>query len=248
MSLPTSREEFKAYCLRALGAPVIKINIDDTQVEDRIDEALQYFADYHFDGSERIYYKHEITTEDMENKFITLPENILGAVRIFNIGTRMSSINNLFGIQYQLALNELYTFSSYSMVPYYMGIMHLELIDQLLIGQKPIRYTRHRNKLEIDTNWNYFTVGHFLVVEAHQVIDPEEFEDVWKDRWLYKYATQLIKRNWGEILKKFGGIQTVGNVVFNGQQIYDEADAEIKRLEEEMINTYSKPGMAIMIG
>jgi len=248
MAVPTTRKEFKEYCLRSLGWPVIEVNLDDDQIEDRIDEALKYYADFHYDGSERIYYKHQITANDITNKYITLPENIMGAVKIFNIGSRMTNINNMFGIQYQLALNELYTFSSYSMIPYYMGLMHLELIDQILVGEKPIRFSRHRNRLQIDMDWTYVTEGHFLIVEAWEVIDPTDFPDVWSDRWLFKYTTQLIKRNWAFAMTKFTGMSLPGGVQFNAEKWYDDADAEIKRLEEEMVNTYSLPAPALMIG
>lgn len=246
--VPTTRQQFKEYCLRNLGWPVIEVNLDDDQIEDRIDEALKYFADFHYDGSERIYYKHEITQTDKTNKYITLPENIMGAVRIFNPGSRMTNINNLFGIQYQLALNELYTFSSYSMIPYYMGIMHLELIDQLLVGEKPIRYSRHRNRLHIDMDWTYLEPGRFLIIEAWQIIDPAEFSDVWSDRWLFKYTTQLIKRNWAMAMSKFTGMTLPNGIQFNAEKWYNDADMEIKRLEEEMVNTYSLPAQALMIG
>lgn len=248
MSIPTSREEFINYCLRNLGWPTIEINLDDDTIYDRVDEALKYYMDFHTDGSERTYYKHVITQTDKDNKYITLPENIIGAVRVFNIGSRLSSINNLFGVQYQLALNELYTFTSYSMIPYYMGIMHLELIDQILVGEKPIRYNRHRNILHVDMNWEYIEVGQYLVVEAFMVVDPDEFTDVWGDRLLAKYCTQLIKRNWGQVMKKYNGMTLPNGITFNGQTIYDEADAEIQRLETEFINTYSLPSMALMIG
>ena len=73
MALPTSREELKSYCLRNLGAPVIDINADAEQLEDRIDEAIEYYRDYHFDGTERVFYKHQATSEDISNGYITVP-------------------------------------------------------------------------------------------------------------------------------------------------------------------------------
>jgi hypothetical protein len=236
---PTSRQELKEFCLRKLGWPVIQIEMDDDQIEDRIDEALKYFADYSFDGAEKTYYKHVITDEDKANGYIIMPENIMGVVKIFNIGSRMTSINNLFGIQYQMALNELYTFSTYSMIPYYMGMMHLSLIDQLLVGEKPIRYSRHRNQLHLDFDLSYIETGQYLLVEAWEVIDPEEFPDVYGDRWLAKYATAKIKQNWGAILKKYQGMAMPSGITFNGQQIYDEATEEIAELEKEMLDGYS---------
>jgi len=241
-----SREEFKEYCLRKLGKPVIEINVDDDQVEDRIDEALKYYWDYHFDGTEKIYYKHQITEQDVTNKYITLPNNIIGAVSIFDIGDYIS-VNNIFNIRYQIALNDLYTLTYQSMVPYYMAFQHIQLLEQLLVGKQPIRYNRRTNKLYIDVNWEKVTPGYYLVVEAYQIVDPTEYQDVWNDWWLQRYATQLIKKQWGTNLTKFTGMSLPGGVQFNGEKIYNDAHEDIEKLEAEMINSYSLP-VADMIG
>ena len=66
MAIPSTRDGFKNYCLRALGFGVIDINVSDDQVEDRIDEGLQYFAQYHYDGVEKMYLKYKVTQEDVD--------------------------------------------------------------------------------------------------------------------------------------------------------------------------------------
>lgn len=243
MAIPTTRQTFKEYCLRSLGYPVIEINVDDDQVEDRIDEALKYYADYHFDATEKVYYKHQVTSNDKSNKYITLPENIIGAVSIFSIGDPAVRSDDLFNIRYQIALNDLYTLTSVSLIPYYMVMQHLAVIQELLVGKQPIRYTRHRNILHVDMDWNTINNGEWLLVEAYQVIDPTTYTDVWGDRWLARYCTALIKKQWGNNLKKYSGMQMPGGLTFNGQQIYDEASQEIKDMEEEMILNYSLPVM-----
>ena len=240
MAVPTTRSEFKEYCLRKLGKPVIEINVDDDQVEDRIDESLRYYWDYHFDGAEKTYYRHLITAQTKSNKYITLPENITGAVRVFPIGQSLNTMN-LFNIRYQIALNDLYQFYRQSMVPFYMNMQHIQFLEQILVGQQPIRYTRHRDRLYIDMDWDRIDVGKYVVVEAYEVIDPDTYADVWKDRWLLRYATALIKRQWGSNLKKFGNILMPGGVMLNGKEIYDEAVEEIKGIEEEMFNFNSLP-------
>lgn len=247
MAVPTTRAAFKEYCLRKLGKPVIEINVDDDQVEDRIDEALRYYWDYHFDGSERVYYRHVITQTDRDNKYITLPENIIGAVNVFQIGDPAMTSNDLFNIRYQIALNDLYTLTSVSLIPYYMVMEHLGLMTELLVGKQPIRYNRHTDKLFIDMDWGTLDVGTYLIVEAYQVVDPEVWVDAYADRWLQNYATVLIKRQWGSNLTKFSGMQLPGGVQFNGDKIYDDATAELQKLEEEMISSYSLPAMD-MIG
>jgi hypothetical protein len=240
MAVPTNRSQFIENCLRRLGKPVVEINVDDDQVDDRVDEALRYYWDYHFDGSEKIYYKQQITAQDKANRYITMPENIIGVVNIFEIGQALNT-NNLFNIRYQIALNDLYTLTSVSMVPYYMAIQHIQFLEQMLVGKQPLRYNRHINKLYIDMDWNIVNEGDYVIVEAYEVVDPSVYTDAWSDRWLLRYAACLIKQQWGQNLKKFEGMKMPGGLTFNGQKIYDEATREREELEKEMIYTYSLP-------
>jgi hypothetical protein len=225
---------------------VIEINVEDDQVEDRIDEALKYYWDYHFDGTERIYYKHQVTSNNISDGYIVLPENIIGAVRIFDVSGSMVT-NNIFDIRYQIALNDMYTLTSVSMIPYYMAFQHIQLLEQLLVGQQPIRYNRHNDRLYVDMNWDKVNVGGYIIVEAYQVLDPEVYTDAWSDRWLTRYATALIKKQWGTNLTKFTGMQLPGGVQFNGDKIYNDAVAEIEQMEKDMATSYSLPAFD-MIG
>lgn len=240
MASPLNRAEFKENCLRRLGKPVIEINVDDDQIEDRIDEALRYYWDYHFDGSEKVFYKHQVTAQNKIDKYITMPENIIGAINLFDLGSALGT-NNLFNIRYQIALNDLYTLTSVSMIPYYMAMQHIQFLEYLLVGKQPIRYNRHTNKLYLDMDWDRINVGEYLIIEAYEVIDPDTYTDAWSDRWLLRYGACLIKQQWGTNLKKFQGMQMPGGLTFNGQQIYNEATQERETLENEMIFTYSLP-------
>ena len=241
MAAPTTKDQFKEYCLRKLGKPVIEINVDDDQVDDRIDEAIRYYWDYHFDGSDRIYYKYQVTEQDIVNKYITMPENIIGVVSIFPVGDPRIRSDDLFNIRYQIALNDLYTLTNVSLVPYFMAMEHLSLMAQLLVGQQPIRYNRHKDRLYVDMDWTTVRPGIFLLVEAYEVVDPAVWTDAWNDRWLQNYATALIKRQWGSNLTKFTGMSLPGGVQFNGEKILDDAVAEINKMEAEMISSYSMP-------
>ena len=248
MALPTSRAEFKDYCLRKLGFPVIEINVEDMQVEDRIDESFSYYWDYHFDGVERDFYKKSLTQDDIDNQYITIPDNIIGAVRIFDIGNNLST-NNLFNIRYQIALNDLYDLTSFnqSLVTYYTNMQHIQFIEELLVGRQPVRFNRHTNRLYVDMDWDKLQAGEYMIAEVYKIVDPETYNDVYKDRWLLNYATAKIKYQWGTNLSKFGGLQLPGGVTFNGSQIMNEAEAEINKLEAEMISSYSLP-VSDMIG
>jgi hypothetical protein len=237
MALPTTREEFKLNCLRRLGHPVIEINVDDDQVDDRVDEALSKYWDYHFDGTNKTFFKYTLTQTDINNQWVPVPENVIGIVHLFPIGSSLST-NNLFNIRYQIALNDLYTLTSTSMVPYYMAMQHIQTLEQLLVGLQPFRYNRHRDRLHIDMNWGQVQVGYVIVAEAYEVVDPEVFTDVWKDNWLQRYATALIKRQWGSNLTKFSGMVLPGGVTFNGEKILDDAVAEQTKMEDELIVNY----------
>ena len=240
MSRPTSKATFKEHCLRRLGKPVIEINVDEDQLDDRVDEALDYYADYHFDGFEHTYYKHQVTDTDKTNGYITLPDNIIGVVDLFDIGDATST-NNLFNVRYQIALNDLYDFSRYELVPYYMNFQNIRMIEEILVGKQRLRFNRHLNQLHIDMDWNRFNTGDFLVCKAYRVIDPDTYTDVWKDRWLLRYAACLIKLQWGSNLTKFEGMQLPGGVQFNGAKLYDDAFAERQQLEEEIQSNYVYP-------
>lgn len=239
MAVPTTRTEFKEYCLRKLGKPVIEINVADEQVEDRIDESLKMFYDYHYDGYIKQYYKHQVTLTDKQNRYITLPENITGVVRVFPVYGLYTRSDGLFNIQYQIALNDLYTLTSQTLAPYYMTMSSLALYEEILVGKIPFRYNRHTDRLDIDMDWERTNVDDYLLIEAHEVIDPTLYTDIWGDRWLQEYCTTLVKQQWGSNLKKFKGMKLPGGVEFNGQEIYDEATKTRADLEEELISNLS---------
>jgi hypothetical protein len=252
MPTVSNRQTFKEYCLRRLGFPTIEINIDDDQVEDRIDDALQYWQDYHFDALQKVYYIHTINSTDVSNKYInldpsvTLDEqnnsvNIVGVTRVFPISDSINT-NNMFDLRYQLRLNELYDFTSASYINYTLTMQHLRSLEIMFTGEVPIRFQRHMHKLFCDWGWgSAVNAGTVMIAECYAMINPADYESVWNDRWLKEYATALIKKNWGTNLKKFGGVQLPGGVVLNGQAIFDEATEEIKTLEDEIQSKYELP-------
>ena len=247
MAVPSTRTELKEFCLRKLGKPVIEINIDDDQMEDRIDEALAYYHDYHFDGAEKTFLKHIVTADNKTNNYIDITDgNIIGIVNIFDIGDATST-NNLFNVRYQIALNDLYDLARYDLVPYYMNMMNIRFIEEMLIGKQPLRYNRHINKLHIDMDWGKVAVGNYLIAEVYSKIDPETYNDVYSDRWLLRYTTSLFKVQWGQNLSKFVGMTLPGGIQFNGDQIMQQGVEDKRNLEQEMISSFSLP-VTDMIG
>jgi hypothetical protein len=307
-----SREDLKQYALRALGAPVLEINVDDEQLEDRLDEALEYWRQYHYDGSEQIYMKHQIraseinlTTSVAQNfvlaeivtgaisgataevvrettrvstgtlllvkkvngtfvagetitgsasgqtavlgttpvilreydlKYIAIPDLVYGVTKVLSIGMASSS-KNIFDLQYQLRLNDLYDLTSTSIIYYKTVMGHLALLDLELNGHQMFRFNRRTNRLYLDLNWDTDVVfGDYIIVQGYRALDPAEFTKVWNESWLKHYVTALFKKQWATNLKKFSGLQLPGGVTLDGDKLYDEASSEVKELEDSLMN------------
>lgn len=245
MAKPRTRQEFKEYCLRALGAPVIEINVDDAQVEDRIDQALQYFADWNSNGAQRTYYKYQVTAQDQTNEYIntyTIDPNLLTVSRVFQVGFNLQ-MNNVFNVRYQMALNDFYGLRTGQMnLNFFTTTMqYIEMLQQLLDPEKQVRFNKYDNKLHIDMNWTDFSANQYLLIEGYTIIDPEVYNEAWNDPMLKKYATALIKMQWGANLSKYEGIPLPGNITFNGQRIYQEAMEEVNKIEEDVLLKYQEP-------
>jgi|TARA_R100000479_G_scaffold167594_1_gene108103 hypothetical protein len=242
MATPTSRQSLKDFALRQLGAPVIDINVDDSQLEDRLDDALQFFYDFHTDGYEKVYLSHAVTAEDKTNGYLDISninDAVTQVVRIFPLSVNTT---NIFDLRYQLALNDFYGLrSGGTMTQYTITQQHISLLQQLLDPEFQFDFTRSTMRLHIHTDWDDINVGDFIVFEAYAIIDPETFTKVYNERHLKKYVTALFKKQWGQNLSKFTGIQLPGGVEFNGNEIYSDALQEIEKLEEQMRETYEEP-------
>ena len=270
MANPNTRETLKQYALRNLGKPVIEINASDEQLEDRIDEALQYYAQYHYDGIRRTYLKYKLTSADKtrlsntnaitesatdgtttttwneDQNYLIVPQSVVSIINIFPFSNKGNL--NLFDVRYQLRLNDLYDFSSTSIINYDVVLRHLDFLDHILVGEKPLRFNQHDNRLYIDMDWtNDLATDEYIVIECYRKLDPDSFTDVYNDIYLKRYVTALFKKQWGANLSKFGGVAMVGGVTLNGQQIYSEALQEVDKLEQEIRSTYEL-NPAIMIG
>lgn len=236
MATVNSRQSLKEYCLRALGAPVLEINVDDDQLEDRLDEALEFFRLYHYDGIEKVYLKHQITQDDVDNKYIPMSDLIYGVERVLPITYGASSSKNIFDLQYQLRLNDLYDLTSTSIIYYSTVMSHLSLLDLMLNGHIIYRFNRFQNRLHLDINWESdVAIGQYIIVECYRAMDPLVFTRLWNESWLKHYVTALFKKAWATNLKKFSGMSLPGGVTIDGNALYDEAISEIKELEDDLM-------------
>jgi len=314
MAAPNSKTTFIDYCLRALGAPVIEINVDDDQVDDRVNEALQFYQTYHSDAIEKVYLKHKVTNStltlsasvasnftvgeiitggtsgataivqsatgtkitynvlkdfskvfatetitgtdsgttatvssivkgDMENGYVTIPELVTDVLSVMPIKEAVSS-TNMFDIKYQMHLNDVYSLGFLgSLTEYVMTQQWLSLLDMVIDdGKKSLSFDKHKDQLRIDMDWSVeVDVDNYILIECYRVIDPDSFTEVYNDYFLKRYATALIKRQWGTNLLKFEGMVMPGGVTFNGRQLFDDANEELLKLEEECRLNWEQP-------
>ena len=315
MAAPNTRQTLIDYCLRSLGAPVIEINVDDDQVDDRIDEALQFYQTYHADAIEKFYMKHEVTNSsltltaavattfvvgetitggtsgakaivktvsgstitynrptnlnkpfaaaetitgdgssstavissitkgDIENGYLPVNSLITDVVRVMPIRDSVTS-TDMFDIRYQIHLNDIHSVGFMgNLSDYVMTQQFLSLLDVVIDSdEKHINFERHKDRLEIFMDWDEeVEKGDYLVIECYRIIDPDTYTAVYNDYFLKRYATALIKRQWGQNLIKFEGMVMPGGVTFNGRQIFDDANEEITKLEEEARLNWEQP-------
>ena len=241
MAIPQTREQLKQYCLRNLGHPVIEVNVDDDQLEDRIDEAIQIWNDYHYDGAEKIYLKHQVTATDITNEYISVGEAIKSIIGVFPIDSTSGNIN-MFDVRYQLRLNDIFDLSKQQLSGYTMAMQHLSLIENLFNQSPSFRFNRHSDKIYLDIDWDKeLTVDKYLLFECYKAVDPEDLTDAYNDLWLKKYVTAIFKRQWGSNLLKYEGMQLPGGTTLNGRQIFDDATTEIQMLDDEIYTKYQLP-------
>jgi hypothetical protein len=323
MAIPNTRQTLKDYCLRKLGAPVLEINVDDDQLEDRIDDALQLFQEYHFDASEKMLLKHRITAStltfstapgaafksnekitggtsnasaivvdeptsttlrfrrakdgggivnadsagsftagetvtggssgstgivqtvvfgDVDNHYIPIDDSIIGVERVFPFDHAQSDVN-MFDVRYQLHLNDIYSLSTASLINYDFAQRRISQLEDLFNQAPRFAYSRHADRLHLDIDWENQEAKHdnFLLLEVYKVLDPSSFTQIYNDLFLKKYLTSLFKKQWGANLIKFEGLQLPGGVTLNGRQLYDDAQQEIEKIEEDMQLRYSLP-------
>ena len=242
MASVTSRQGLIDYCLRRLGQPVVEINIDEDQLEERVDDALEYFQEYHFDGVEKVFLKHIITADDITNEYIPMGNPVISVVRVLPIPSFDSFSGGFFNEEYQLRLNDLNNFSGSTLIHWEMMQQNFSLIEQLFSIAPTMLFNRKQNRVYLETDWTEkFNENDILVIEAYRALDPSTYPEIWNDMFLKKYTTALIKRQWGENLKKFTGVVLPGGISLDGKTIYDEAVEEISQIEEEINLKYELP-------
>jgi hypothetical protein len=238
MALPSTRQQLIEFCLRRLGEPVVEVNIDVDQVEDKIDDTLQMYREYHSDATLRTYMKHLVTPEDVTNGYVPIPADVVFVSRLFPL-TGISDVSTgMFNVKYQMMLNNMGDFISWAgdMAYFYQMEQYLGMIDMQLTGTPQTNFSRHQDRLYIYGEWQNGDIqaGDYLAIEIYQVIDPDLHGSIYNDMFIKNYATASIKQQWGLNMLKFDGIQLPGGVTVNGRQLYEEATQELVQLEEKL--------------
>ena len=276
MAKPTNKEEFKDYCLRRLGAPILEINVDQDQLDDIVDDAIQYYQEYHYDGIEKMYLKHEFTAEDVtrfsetdelsstddpdgsswtnRKNFIEVPDHVIGIEKVFGVTSNLSS-NEMWGLSNQYFLLDIfsfssgYTFGNFDMSYYYMIKQYFETLDMVVNvgGLVQYRFNKRQDRLYLDIDVSRVKENRYLVIECQRALDPQQWSQIYNDSFLKRYTTALIKRQWGQNMIKYNNIQLPGGITLNGRQLWEDGNNEVNDLESRMLTDYSTMPMD-MIG
>lgn len=233
----SSRDELIDYGLRQLGAPVTEINIDEEQLEDQIDMALDYYYEFHTDGLEKVFFQYTITQIDIDRKYIVLPDYIISVIKLFPIDNYLNK-----NIQFHAYITDIINqVNKGGLTNYVINSQYYNTINDIFNHEKSIGFNKNTNKLTIYTDWNNITDGTVCLLECFKIIDPEDFPLVYNDKWLKQYVACLFKLQYATNLRKYSGLQLVGGMTLNSDAWYAEASAEKLRLEQELRETYETP-------
>ena len=271
MTQPSSRQGLIDYSLRKLGYPVVEINVDDDQIDDLVDDAIQYFNERHYDGIEKVFLKHKLSQNELDsirtgvttttatstvgittlsytetNNFIKLPDHVIGVNNVFKIDSSTIS-SGLFNIKYQLFLNDLYYYGALDILNYAMTKTYLEDLSRIITPDIQIRFNKKNHRLYLDIDWSQMGADNYLILYCYRMVNPADASSVYNDWWLKKYLTALIKRQWGQNMIKFQGVLLPGGIQLNGRQLFDDAIKEIEEAENQLKTEYELPPMD-MIG
>jgi len=270
MSKPSTRQGLIDYCLRRLGYPVLEVNVDDDQIDDLIDDAIQYFQERHFDGVERMLLKHEITKENKETlktgittttanstvgittttftesqNFIQLPDHVLGVERVLKMDASTIS-SGMFNIKYQIFLNDLYYYGALDLMNYAMTKTYLEDLSRIITPDTQLRFNKKNHRLYLDIDFGMMSDDTFIIIDGYRLLDPSDAPAIYNDFWLKRYATATIKKQWGQNLIKFNGVLLPGGVALNGREIYEDAIKEIEEIEYSLKTEYEIPPLDLI--
>jgi len=245
--------DLNAYALRKLGSPVINIEVDATQVTDRLEDAIQMFVERHYDGVEETYVKITTTATDVTNGYFSIPDNIVAITALLEPSSG-SGDESFMDMEWQFGkatMEDLLsgTPDGETFATYELTLEYIELMNRYFVPARHYTHNRATNRMYV--HGATLVDGNSFIIKGYRAVVPDEGTgyaiDLYDDAWLKKYSTALIKQQWGSNLKKFAGASLPGGQEIKGQEIYDEATEEITNLLEEFSNTYELP-LDMMMG
>ena len=262
---PASKTELKNYALRRLGYPTIDINVATEQLDDLVEEAIDYYQEYYYNGSYKAFLRIEVTdaikTAAQEyqqegstpwygiKNYVDTAPGTLSINHVYSqIGASSIVPGNIFNIKYQIFLNDIYAMTHGHILHYFLTSQYLETLDWVTNSQanRRVKWNEYQGRLYLDMDWGDLTVGDYLLVDCVMRQDPDTYTGMYNDNWLKDYTEALFQQQWGRNLSKYDGIQMIGGVTLNGRQILEDGSTFKTSLEEKLRDTYELPPMDLV--
>lgn len=206
----TCREDLKSYALRKLGYPALQINVTPEQIEDRIDDTLKKFWEFHHDGSYIDFVARQLTQNEIDTKILVLDDWIYQVLGVVMIANDYSDFN----LEYNAFMQNLGTqFLVYGdgyppgggIASYTVAQSYLSLVRDFFNREKRVQFNQSHGVLKIQSKIDPLVAGDYLVLETYRLTDPDDYRKTWDNQWLKDYTTALIKKQWGQNMLKYSG-------------------------------------------
>lgn len=230
----TSREDLKNYVLKRLGSPVIRINVEESQLQDRLDDALEFYQTFSDDAQKKTIVKRIVTQEDIDREAILLGDQTLAVTRVFP--TEAFSYPSWMSPEYQNFIRELKDLQAGALDSYFITERNIALLN-FLMGKESISFNFYPNTLALglNTNWRNFIPGtSFILYEGTERIKPEIYPHIYSAYFLKELAYYYVLRQWAANLKKYANVPLPGNITLNATEMLAEAETNIATLEQKV--------------
>jgi hypothetical protein len=266
-----TKQEFIDFAFRKLGAPVIQINVDPQQAEDRLQESLEYMHERHFDFNERAQFVVPVTAANVTQQYfdvsafgyaigaqgVTSSDSGLTAYwpaaadirTITKVYSPNSTVGDyMFDLRYQMTLFDFFGLyfnqgglSQGPMATYMESMQYLSLIEDVFNYPVSYTYTKSTNRLFLERQKSKEANLNYLMVEAYVQVNPDYYPAIWGDRIFQRHYAALLKKQWAQNLIKFAGIPLPGGAQLNAPAIMQEASRELDALEAMLLRTQELP-------